>query len=377
MNFPEDWEIDILVNSDRVKDYPYRGNIISMNMDKKDKVHNVLSQFGVLIKRTRTIKALKKTGRYMACISFMDSANVANILSGNKYCKCICSVRTSLSKAARLPQYKYVVNPLVKLLYNKADKVVAVSRGVRQELIDIFKIKENKVVAIENGYNIPEIVRQASEQPPQEFVDTIRGHKVVVTAGRLTLPKGHWHLIRAFSQVVKKIPEALLVIIGEGDHREYLESLIKAYHLEKNVILAGHTTNPFMYERYADVYAMPSIYEGFPNALAEAMCLGLPCVSTDFENGAREIMDPDSSMDKAKVKDKTRMPYGIMTPVCSGEKYSAEEPLEDAEQKLADALIDMLIDDNLNQQYRNKSNERKESLYIDKSIKEWIREIEA
>lgn len=370
-NFPSDWEIDILVNSDKVIDYPYKANIISMKIDDRPKTGSVLFQFKVLLKRLRWLKRLKKTGGYDACISFLDSANIANILTRSKKCKTIVSVRNSLKKQASLPQYKYVVNPLVKSLYNMSDKVVPCSRGVERELIDIFRLRADKVFTIENGYDIEKLELLAGEPLDKEFEANIQDKKVVVTVGRLTPQKGQWHLIRAFSEVVKAVPDSVLVIIGTGDLEEYLKKLVHDYNLDDKVIFVGYTDNPFRYEKRADVFAMPSLYEGFPNALAEAVCLGLPCIASDFETGAREILCDGLLESSDKLGSIYKASYGILVPCCSGKRYEHTDALEESEKMLADSIKAILEDDSMRLKYIDNAINRRDSLLISNIVDKW------
>ena len=128
-NFPEEIETDVLINSDIDAVYSVKGNVITLGIDKNPQTDSLFFQVGAFIKRNRKLRQLKKSGKYVACISFLDSANVSNIITGRHHCKVIVSVRNSLAEQGKLPQYKWIVNPLVKLLYNKADKIVAVSSG--------------------------------------------------------------------------------------------------------------------------------------------------------------------------------------------------------------------------------------------------------
>lgn len=266
-HFSPEWDIDILVNDDKIVDYSYNGTVLTLGFTGEMKTDSVLFQFRVLLRRVRKLRNLKKNGNYQACISFLDSANIANVLSGRRYCRTILSVRISLIQSAIKPQYKFVVNPLVKALYGFADKVVAVSEGIRQELIADFGLKKEKVITIENGYNMEEIWTQREEGLSNQQEELLSGKKIIATTGRLSRQKGQWHLIRAFSEVVKKVPNALLIIIGSGELENYLKDLSKSYGLEDRVYFTGHASNPYKYLKKADVFVLPSLYEGFPNAL--------------------------------------------------------------------------------------------------------------
>ena len=177
--FPPEWHIDILVNDDTVVDYSYEGTILTLGFTEKMKTDSVLFQFRVLLRRVRMLRDLKKNGNYQACISFLDSANIANVLSGRRYCKTILSVRISLKQSAIKPQYKYVVNPLVKALYGFADKIVAVSAGIREELIADFGLKKENIITIENGYNMEEIRLQCEERLSEQQEKLLYDKKII------------------------------------------------------------------------------------------------------------------------------------------------------------------------------------------------------
>lgn len=378
IHFPQEWDIDILVNDDRVIDYPFRGSILTLGIKENPKTDSVFFQLKVLLKRIRRLRQLKKRGNYQACVSFLDSANVANILSGKRFCRIILSVHSSLKQSAKLPQYKYIVNPLVRLLYNYADRIVAVSEGVRKELVNYLGLRSEKIFIIENGYDIGDINRLAQEGLNEEVTELLHGKKVVITAGRLSRPKGQWHLIRAFTKVVEQIPQAVLVILGTGELEKYLGNLVKKCNLEEHVIFAGYRANPYQYERNADIFVLPSLYEGFPNALAEAVCLGLPCIATDFRAGAREILAPSMKADGKGIEGIVEAEYGILTPICSGTKYvDLSIPLESAEICLAGAITELLMNKEKREEYSRKSKIKSKTLSINEAVDKWVKLIDA
>jgi len=375
MNMPAEWEIDILVNSDKVIDYPYKGNIITLGVNQKPKTSSLFFQLLVFLKRVFFLSRIKRENGYIACISFLDSANIANILSGKKYCRVVVSVRSSLIQEGQLPQYKYVVNPLVKLLYDKADRVAAVSKGIAQELSQVFKLKADKICTIENGYSIEELVTLSRERLSEEEELLFKNKIVCIAVGRLTEAKAYWHLIRAYASVCDKIEDTILFILGEGELKGYLSELIQLYNLEEKVILLGFVRNPYKYMRKADFFVMSSMYEGFPNAMAEAMCLGVPCIATDFRTGARELLEPKLVSDEKDIREIRYAEFGVITPLCSGKKYYNEK-LEQEEDILAKAIEILCRDEKIRNHYAAQSRKRSEELGIERVVKQWLRLIQ-
>lgn len=370
-HLPENVEADILINSISDHDFPTDANIISLGMPPSKNM-GIMYQFFSMVKRILKLYTLKRKKDYDVCISFMDSANIANILSGNKYTKVLCSVRISLNICeSMLPEYKYIIIPLIKLLYNKADEIIAVSSGIRKELIEDFGIRADKVVTIENGCDMQMLISQADE-PWDEEDNVLKGKKLVVTAGRLSEQKGQWHLIRAFSKVIEEEKDAVLLILGAGPLKSYLEQLTKKLGVQGEVIFKGFVQNPYKYVAKADVFVLPSLYEGYPNAMAEAACLGVPCMATDFRTGSREILAPDLVDNEKEIKEVYLAQYGILTPVCSGTHYHGQEALEPAEVRMADAIMILLGDKGKRKYYAAKSMERSRELGIESVIQKWM-----
>ncbi len=376
IHFPKDWEIHTLVNSEYNKKYPHKGRLFSLEINKKPNTRSVFFQFYVFLKRTAKLKQLKKKNHYDACISFLDSANIANIISGNKYCKTIISVRANLNGEKRVPQYRFIVNPLAKLLYNRADKIVAVSEELKNGLVEGFGLLDSKVHVISNGHNVENISKLKEESLEEKIAKTIKGRKVVCNVGRLSFPKGQWHLIRAFRVVKERVPNAVLLIVGEGEYEKYLEEIIEELGLTESVLLLGHKDNVYKYINNADVFAFTSLLEGFPNALAEAICVGVPCVVTDFKTGSREIIAPELLNNNEPINKKTECEYGVLVPECSGTKYKGDDILEKQEQILADAIIEMINNESMANHYKEKCLERRKTLDINDSVKKWIEVIE-
>lgn len=369
-HLPGGVEADILVNSVSDHDFPTNANIINLGM-KPDSKKGIVYQFVAATKRVRMLRRLKKRNHYDACISFMDSANFCNIISGRKFCKTIVSIRVSIS-ADRSFSYKCIVSPLVRLLYNRADWVTACSEEIKRDLIENFGIDSQKVITITNGYDV-QLIQHLMEEK-NDLLNRNEGEQnfYYITVGRLNGQKAQWHLIRAFTKVEKNCADARLLIMGKGQEEEYLKKIIKENHLEGKVFLLPYQNNPFALLKDCDVFVMPSLFEGYCNALCEALICRLPCIATDFPSSAREILAPDTECTKHIEDGMECAEYGILTPVCSGIRYHGNEPLEKQEEILADAMIKMYQDKNLLQHYREQALKRGIELDINEKVKEWI-----
>lgn len=369
INLPKEYQVDLILNSSENIVYPYHGKIINLDIAGDSQRSTVFYQLKCFIKRMSVISKLKKKEQYDTVISFMDSANIVNILTGNKYSKTVISVRIKLSEIKDV-KYKYLISPLVKLIYNKADKIVALSEGVKADLITNYFIKKNKIQTIYNGYDIAEIRKKALEDSSENELEWFNADKIIVTMGRLENQKAHWHLVRVFAKVVEKYPNSKLIILGTGSEESYLRKLIQALGIQNNVVLAGFCNNPFRVIRRCDLFVFPSLYEGFGNALAEALACGIPCIATDYKSGAREILS--EVYEDVELKSIDYAKYGVLVPVPSGVKYGAEDKLEMAERLMFEAILELLQNQKLYSYYKNITEECINRFSIKACIKKWI-----
>lgn len=369
MNLPTDCEIDLILNSREHIVYPYRGNIISLDLEPQENRSGLLYQGKVFFKRLRLLRKLKREKGYNAVISFLDSANIANILTGKKFCKTIVSVRTRLSGENNW-KYKIIVSNLVKLLYNKADKVVAISEGVRQDLIDNFNIKKENVCTIYNCYDVEEIQEKAAM--PCEEVEVEQDSFSIATMGRFVQQKGQWHLLRAFKEVLKEEPKAKLYILGEGELQDYLYKMVDELEMRESVIFCGFLKNPFSLISKVKLFVFPSLWEGFGNALVEAMACGVPCIASDFKYGAREIMQDNADINLECKKVET-VDYGILTPVCSNVYNAPKDMLEKEEEFLKEAILKVMSEETVQEVYAQKAAERAGYFTAEKTVEQWLK----
>src|SRR6185295_1425214 len=126
--------------------------------------------------------------------------------------------------------------------------------------------------------------------PPEAMFANAPSGAIVVGMGRLVEEKGFMLLLRAFAAIAAKHPSWSLEIWGEGPQRPRLERLAQNLNVNERVRLPGFTSRPFDALRHADLFALSSLSEGFPNALCEAMACGLPAVAVNCSSGVREIV---------------------------------------------------------------------------------------
>jgi glycosyltransferase involved in cell wall biosynthesis len=213
---------------------------------------------------------------------------VARALSGVPV-RVVARVATHLS--ARQPEglLGQVSSLAGRLLLRQADAVIAVSRGVADDVVVWAKVPAEKVFPVYSPLVEDELNWLAGQDVEHPFMRG-GGEPVLLAVGRLVKAKDYPTMLRALLLLRTKRP-VRLVILGEGPERQQLEQFVGDHDLKNVVSLPGFVENPFAYMRQASVFALSSVREGLPGALVQAMACGCPVVSTDCPSGPREILD--------------------------------------------------------------------------------------
>jgi glycosyltransferase involved in cell wall biosynthesis len=197
-------------------------------------------------------------------------------------------VRESTAPGAFLSQetrYPRLWRWMIRRLYRKADRVVCLSDAMLSEMAEHFAVPREKLVRICNPVDV-EAVRKLSGVGGNPFSGP--GPRLV-TAGRLSREKGLDVLLDSMPAVVQRSPGVQLIILGDGPLEEELRAQAKRLCLTGAVVFAGFQQNPWPYLKHADLFILPSRYEGLPNALLEALALGTPVVASDCPGAMQEL----------------------------------------------------------------------------------------
>lgn len=362
------YKVTIILFDARSIDYPYSGEIIDIEVSAAG---TLMGKAINLFRRIASLKTIKKQYDFEVCISFMEGANLVNILSKRNE-KTVISVREYLSKKHQ-NKYTIIQKWLIKMLYNKSDKVITVSELLKGSLHNEYDVDFRRIVTIYNPYDICKIQELCAEE--SSFDERVILEPTFISVGRLDEPKGHWHLIRAFYQLRQKITNAQLILLGEGPLEDYLKKLVDDLHLGDCVAFIGFQKNPFKFIRRASVFVSSSLWEGFPNVICEAMACGAPVISTDCRSGPREILAPETDC-HFETEDIEFAEYGILVPVSDGTMYDANALITKEEELLAKAMCELIENQPLMKEYQVKSLERVKVFSKDKIMKEWIKVIE-
>lgn len=212
---------------------------------------------------------------------------------------------------------KFLIPLAVRALYRLADRVVAVSPRVAEDLAKLAGIPQSQIPAIYNPAITPQIFQQATQPIDSPWFQP--GElPVILGVGRLQPQKDFPTLIRAFARV-RKVKPARLVILGWGPERPQLEALIRELEIEEFVDLVGFVSNPYAYIKRASVFVLSSAWEGMPLSLIEAMALDVPIVATDCKSGPAEVLNRGQYGKLVAVGDSEAMAEAILS-LLSGER---------------------------------------------------------
>ncbi|MDB4944782.1 MAG: hypothetical protein JWP97_4316 [Labilithrix sp.] len=176
-----------------------------------------------------------------------------------------------------------------RVAYPRADAIVAVSEGARDDLAAFLGLPRSRVRAIANPFPAAEVLARAAEPVDDPWLRAPREVPVVVAAGRL-VPKKGFHVLLEAVALLRRTRDVRLLIMGEGPERADLERRVARLALGDHVRLVGHLANPFSVLARADLFVLSSLAEGMPNVLLEALACGCPVVATDCPSGPREIL---------------------------------------------------------------------------------------
>jgi len=172
-----------------------------------------------------------------------------------------------------------------------ADKIMVASRAEYNEAVKIGADVE-KLALVPNGVNIDKFNPNIDGQVVRKRFE-IGDNLVVLLVGTLDPVKGAKYLVESMPMVLSQVPNAIFFIVGEGPQREFLERLGKKLGVSGNVIFAGreqHSDIPFFFAA-CDVFVLPSLSEGFSNAVLEAMASGKPVIGTSVHGTLDQIRD--------------------------------------------------------------------------------------
>lgn len=280
-----------------------------------------------LARRIRRVRELKRSLSIDVSISHLEGAHWVDVLSGGT-AKTIACVHGSIlgNQDIRGLSGWLRRRVLAPLVYNRADHVVTVSRDIVPELLSLG-VRPTRISTINNAFDLQGIEERSRKSLSAAEAALFAHGPVLVTTGRLAAQKNQGPLLEILARLKQRRP-ARLLILGDGPLRDQLLGKAEALGLRSwntwsgEPLAAGHDVyfvgvqdNPFRWLNRADLFVLPSGWEGFPLALCEAMICGAPVVATDCLTGPREILAPETDPPSKPIRAPERGAFGWLMPV--------------------------------------------------------------
>lgn len=243
---------------------------------------------------------------------------------------------------------------LIKKLYPKADAIIPNSKEIKQDLIKNFNIDEKRIIPIYNPIDLRYINKNIKEGIIPSMDNTVVNF---ICVARFSPQKNHELLINAIN-IIKDKNFKLYLVGSNGTLEHEIKKQVQDLNLQEKISFEGFCSNPFVFMNTADFFVLSSNYEGFPNAVQEAMASGCAILSVDCKTGPREMLAPntDSNLNASGIE---LAEYGILVPTNNKEI-------------LAEAMLKIIEDHSLIKKYKLKSLQRSLDFDVEKVKKIFI-----
>jgi glycosyltransferase involved in cell wall biosynthesis len=305
------WEVDLLIDKSSLEAESYfdqRINFIKLKAGHFDQNKNLffslLKNILLFIKIKTYLK--RSNTKIILAAKNIPLGILLKLTKGNRL-KII--IREAVNPTTTLQLQRNLISRTIlklikKLSYPYANRIIAISNGVKDSLVKDIGIDPTKIHVVYNPSADPNIIKFSKEIVPQEFLKS--DIPTLISIGRLVPQKDYMTLLKAFNISSKKL-KSRLVIIGEGQERSSIEKYVKDKNMDNEIILLGYQSNPWKYLTNSDLFILSSKWEGFGNVIVEAMLLGIPVISSDCPSGPSEILEKGKLGDLFSVGDHNRL----------------------------------------------------------------------
>ena len=296
---------------------------LGQKLSRRNKMYKVFSAAFGGVKALFSLMNVVKKEKTDVLVAFLGPASFLAIALKVFGAKCRVIVSERCDPTTRGGLYRF----FQKLMFPKADVIVCQS----EKVVEFFKEKHRRKTVV-----IPNPIA-ASAIPPR--FEGERRH-VVVGVGRLDPQKNFEMLIKAFAALPEKFSDYTLEIYGGGPLEKELQGLIDEFGISQRAKLMGVKKNVMHYISNVALYVMSSNYEGFPNALVEAMATGLPVISTNFPTGVAEDIVKDGNGIVVPVGDEKALVSAMQRILSEEDKW---EKMSIENRKLLDVLAESRV----------------------------------
>jgi glycosyltransferase involved in cell wall biosynthesis len=314
-----------------------------------------------------------RAARLGLVISFMERANILNLLGGTRPPRFV-SIRKhpTVGLAGKTALKRWLVRVGYRLLLTRCCEINFNSAEAAEAFLAVFPAPNRPVSVIPNFFD--DDIQEHAREPSEASAADLPTRPFILTCGRLVRAKGQAALLRSYAEFAGDYPDIDLVILGDGPLRNDLKATVDALGLADRVRLPGFDPNPYRWMGRCLLFVLPSRAEGFPNALLEAMALGKAIVASDCHSGPRELLAPDTPT-QCKTNTVEFADYGVLTAPLDPVDAPVDAPLSPPEAALASGLRRLLADEALRNAYAQCAWQRAQAFRHDAVLAAWLERV--
>ena len=348
-------DVSVIIQEDRGNHYGYQGRVIDL---KTPCANSVPGKAANAVRRVLRLGGVIRREKFDALLIILPVTNPINYMRLG--CRKIVSCRDCGDLMKRTDKYIRMTE--------RSERIVCNSQYQAEYLAQAAPHLKGRVSVVYNILDIDKVVHLKDEALDPATEKFVEGHRFIACTSRFAKAKGLNNMLKAFSLLAKRDGSLRLVLVGDGERRNDIEKLIGELGLKDKVILPGFQDNPFRYMAKADVYVLPSFYEGFPNTLIEAMATGTPVIATDCPSGPAEILCGKAEHGYTVTE------FGVLAQAFSEEQSTWDgNDIREEHVSLADAIEKLLNDQALGKALAEKARTRVNAFTAEAIAAEWAR----
>lgn len=319
----------VVFNKDNMAPLKLHGQLIALDVPASNSYAAKVMNF---FRRVVRLKRIKRTFKPDFSISFLEGADYVNVLSSSGE-KILLYMHGSKSFDRNIRGFVGWIRKkiLVPFFYSFAHQILVVNDRLRMELIEHFKLKRIAYRVMPNFYDVDWLSAMAGE-PVSPFLERVfSNHPTACISGRIASEKGIDRFVRILPSILKEVPDLRILIVGDGSDKALVIQQCAAAGVSfvdltgddspvdnATIIFTGYQKNPYRFLGRSTMLLLPSLNEGMPNTVVEAMCLAVPVIAADCPYGPRELLSDMPGKDDHVWPEFAA--YGILAPVLHGER---------------------------------------------------------
>ncbi len=321
-----------IFDGEKQPNYEYYGDLYNLNVKSDNR--NLFKKIIIVIKRSLRLFRFVKKNKIDLVLSFCNECNLVNTLSMHG-AKKVCSIRSVSDIHANI-FVKYVIK-------NKRNILIVQTETLKKMLISQYgNFVSKKTLVFGNPFDAELIISKTNEPVPKSLDIILSNKKTIINVASLKPSKNHENLLRSFELVCDKLPDIYLLIVGADPvgRGERIRKMASKSKYSDHIIFVGELKNPFPVLKKSSLFVLPSLAEGIPNALAEAMICGIPSIASDCPTGPKELLSDTEDIIEYNEKGYAICRYGILVKSFKG-SASPNYNYDKENYYFANAIIDV------------------------------------